>query len=206
MATSPITGVPLPNGGATDQVPADMLTAFTAAEKMFVARFASAAARDAAITAPVKGMVAWLDSPGVYSEYLATGWKNRYTTGVQVWGMGWPSVTIAGTNGILTNTLTVNPQVGPYKLSVSVGMQTALAGAGVPFLELYVRGSRRASHNFVGVTSTTTVFSACVSREFAITDGGSADIVGRLSIPFGVTATSYTDDSNSFVSVSAVPM
>lgn len=208
MATTPtpITGVPIPTATSTDQVPADLLTAFTAAEKQFVMRFASAAARDAAIPSPVKGMTAWLDSPGVFSEYLATGWKNRYTTGVQMWGMSWPSVTVDGINGILTNTLTVNPNVGPYKLSVSIGMQTALAGSGVPFLEMYIRGSRRASHNFVGVTGTMTVFSATLSREFSITDGGSCDIVGRLSVPFGVNATSYTDDSNSFVSVSAVPM
>ena len=206
MVNSPIAAVPLPNTTSTDQVPADLLTAFTSAEKLFVNRFASASARDTAIPAPVKGMVAWLDSPGCYSEYLASGWKNRYQTGVQSWTAQWPSTTLAGTNSILTVTTTINPQIGPYLLTVNIGMQTALVGSGVPVLEMWVRGAIRDQHRFIGVTSTTAIFSGHCGRQLSVPDGGSSDIYARLNIPAGVTATTYADDSSSFVSISAVPM
>ena len=51
-------------------MPADLLSAFTAAEKMYVLPFASAAARDAKITSANArlGMLAWLDNPGMYTQ------------------------------------------------------------------------------------------------------------------------------------------
>lgn len=69
MATSPVLGIPLPNGTSTDQVPADLVTAFTAAELFWVGRFTSATTRDTKITAPVAGMVAFLTSPGKFTYY-----------------------------------------------------------------------------------------------------------------------------------------
>lgn len=72
MATTPITGVTLPNTTSTDQVPTDLMAAFTAAEKMWVGTYASASARDTKITTPTGGMVAFISSPGKFTYYDAT--------------------------------------------------------------------------------------------------------------------------------------
>lgn len=87
MATSPILGLTLPNTTSTDQVPADLMTVFTAAEKFFVGSFASSSTRDTKIPTPVGGMVAWLVSPGKYTYYdaILAGWRdlmnpNAWTT------------------------------------------------------------------------------------------------------------------------------
>lgn len=76
MATSPILGLPLPNSGGTDQVPADLMTLVTAAEKTFVGAFATTSARDTKITAPTAGMVAYTTAGDCFWYYSQSGaWK-----------------------------------------------------------------------------------------------------------------------------------
>lgn len=50
----------------------------TAVEGQLVMRFATTAARDAAITAPVAGMMTWLSDSGTLVLYDGTGWKQVY--------------------------------------------------------------------------------------------------------------------------------
>ncbi len=76
MATSsPILALPLPTSTDADQVPADLLTLMTAAEKFFGGRFASSAARSALIPSPVRGMVSWVDADGYATYYDGTIWR-----------------------------------------------------------------------------------------------------------------------------------
>lgn len=72
MASSPVTGIPLPNTTSTDQVPADLLAAFSAAELFWVGRFANSTGLASKITAPVAGMIAFLTSPGKFVYYDGT--------------------------------------------------------------------------------------------------------------------------------------
>lgn len=65
----PFTGVP-PNGSQM------MLDALVAVEKQLVMKFATAAARDATVTAPVEGMLAYLTSTKQWSGYDGTKWRN----------------------------------------------------------------------------------------------------------------------------------
>lgn len=76
MATTPLTGIVLPNTGSTDQVPADLLTAFDQAEKFFVGRYASTTDRDTKITSPTQGMVAYTTAGNFYWWYSGAtqGW------------------------------------------------------------------------------------------------------------------------------------
>lgn len=208
MANSPIYNLPLPNTTSTDQVPADLMTFTTAAEKMFVGQFASASARDAKITAPVGGMTCWLASPGCYSEYLGSGWKNRYSTGVQFWNLGWPDSTLPGSNGIGTPTQTVTPNIGPYLLRVSVGCGFSAAGSatGLPLLQLYCNGAQRATEQCPTITSTMSPYYLSLSREFSISDGSTTSVFARINIPAGTTVQTYSDDTTSYMSISVQPM
>lgn len=98
MATSPIYGLPLPDTTSTDQVPADLLTYVTAAEKFFVGQFANASARDTKIPSPVGGMVAWLTSPGkfVYYDGGLAAWVDLFNP--QAWATFTPTLrTLGGT-------------------------------------------------------------------------------------------------------------
>lgn len=74
MAT-PITATPEWNPASVDG-PAALSAALTHLEKYAIPRFANAAARDAVITAPIKGQVAALDdSGGSLWVYSGTAWK-----------------------------------------------------------------------------------------------------------------------------------
>lgn len=71
---SPLTGVTIPSLSDVPNLPAQMLTAFTDAEKFFNLRFATTIARDAAISSPVAGMVAFVTADGFPSYYNGTRW------------------------------------------------------------------------------------------------------------------------------------
>ena len=206
MATSPITGITLPNSTSTDQVPADLLTAFTAAEKMFIGQFASASARDTKITAPVAGMTCWLNTPGCYSEYLgAAGWKNRYSTGTQFWFMGWPNLTVAGTGNISTATQTITPNIGPYMMRVTMNCLFTAGGQGVPSLQMVINGVQQSVFTVPLPNANNTNYTAALARDFYVSDGSTFTVVGRLQIPFGTTCTTYSDGTHSYVTIAVQP-
>lgn len=73
--TSPLLAVPLPVSTDTDQVPADLMTAFSFAEKFSVGRFPSVAARSAAIPSPVAGMVSYVTTDGWHTYYDGSIWR-----------------------------------------------------------------------------------------------------------------------------------
>lgn len=94
MATTPINalryagGTDAPNGPSLGQNLALDL------DTRIVARFASTAARDSAIPAPINGMVVWCDSPGCYFDRVAGAWVPRaqFVTGtVTLFGGSVPS-------------------------------------------------------------------------------------------------------------------
>lgn len=113
MATTPITGVTLPNSTSTDQVPADLMAAFTAAEKMWLGTFASAPARDAKVTAPTAGMVAWISSPGKVTVHDGSNWIDLFDP--TPWTAWTP--TLQSTGGIAFNLGTNATQIGRYQRS-----------------------------------------------------------------------------------------
>jgi hypothetical protein len=93
-----------------------------------VMRFANAAARDALLTAPVAGMLAWLDSDGAYTEYSGTRWfaRKRFLTAAVTNSAGF-----TGTE-IVTDTITVALVSGVrYKVTHDAAWQSTVAGDGV---------------------------------------------------------------------------
>ncbi len=115
MPNTPITGVPLPGAGYTDQVPADLMTAFSNAETMFVGRFASASDRDGKILSPVGGQVAWLISPGkfVYYDGVLAAWADFMNP--TAWDTWTP--TLQSTGGVVFNLGGGATQLGRFRLA-----------------------------------------------------------------------------------------
>lgn len=74
MAT-PLTSVTIPSLSDVPNLPAQLLVAMSDAEKFFNLRFATTAARDAAIPTPIAGMKAWVTADGFSSVYTGTVWS-----------------------------------------------------------------------------------------------------------------------------------
>lgn len=73
--TTPLQGIPLPEPTDADNVPADLAAILDVVEGRLVMRFASEAARDAAITAPESGMIAMLTDQDRISFYDGGAWR-----------------------------------------------------------------------------------------------------------------------------------
>lgn len=73
MANEPIQGLPYPLPSAVPDVPTDVKALADAVAGRLVMRFATTAARDAAITAPVSGMKAVIGSGAALTEYTHNG-------------------------------------------------------------------------------------------------------------------------------------
>jgi hypothetical protein len=87
-----MTATPLPLYTAIPDVPADLAAAINNLEKFSIPRYASAAARDAAIPSPVDGMVCYVAGLGFLKNVGGTvaGWAPLYT-------LPYVPVTAAGT-------------------------------------------------------------------------------------------------------------
>jgi hypothetical protein len=129
MPNTPLTGVPLPGPQATDQVPADLMTAFSAAETMFVGRFATAADRDGKVTSPIGYQVAALISPGKFTYYdpILAAWADLMNP--TAWDTWTP--TLQSATGVAFNLGGGATQIGRYRLTgkkVDVAPTAASAG------------------------------------------------------------------------------
>lgn len=117
-----------------------------------------------------------------------------------------PSQTISGTNNIPTPTLTIPAQSGPYAVIMSAAVDVTLAGSGAPSLQLFFNGTQKGDFVFTGVNGTNTMFSGHITRTIAVPGGESSTVFARINLPAGVSAVSYADDRNSFLSVQTVPI
>ncbi len=77
MVTTVIQGAPYPAYGSLPDVPADLRALAEWVELRLNMRFASASARDLAITAPVEGMKTWLQDVNRWSTYNGAAWVDQ---------------------------------------------------------------------------------------------------------------------------------
>lgn len=68
-------GLVYPDTGAQVDVPADMLALANSVGPYLNMRFTNATARDALLTAPVEGMVAWLQDINQWTYYDGSAWR-----------------------------------------------------------------------------------------------------------------------------------
>lgn len=118
----------------------------------------------------------------------------------------WGTTTLAGANGITTDAITADLHGVPYRLRASASIETMVVGSGVPALQLFIDGVLKDRFKIRGVTPTSDLFPAKVMRTVDITDGRPVAVYARLDIPGGATATTYTDDTHSWLTVEAIPL
>lgn len=70
--TTAINAIPFPEGTDDPDISAEVAAAAAALDNVMVPRFASASERDAVITSPVEGQLAWLTQEGVMTAYSAS--------------------------------------------------------------------------------------------------------------------------------------
>lgn len=73
-AYTPLNALPYPQSTDTANLPMHFQSMAEAIDGRTVMRFGTAALRDAAVTTPVAGMVAWLTTPGQLTHYTGTVW------------------------------------------------------------------------------------------------------------------------------------
>ncbi|MEV4335458.1 hypothetical protein [Streptomyces sp. NPDC049590] len=73
-AYTPLGGIPYPEPADPANVPQHLQSLAEAVDARTILRYSTAAARDAAITTPAPGMVAWLAGPGQLTHYNGTAW------------------------------------------------------------------------------------------------------------------------------------
>lgn len=89
MPTTPIGAAPYPAGTSADNVPSDLQALAVWASTRVNMKFADAAARDAAITSPTAGMIAWLDTPGSVTVRTASAWTTLWSA------VTWTDITLS---------------------------------------------------------------------------------------------------------------
>lgn len=74
MGATPLSGIEIPDLSDAANAPSFMATFGAAIEKYTIMRFTTTAARDAAITSPEEGMVAWCTTPDRVYMYTGSAW------------------------------------------------------------------------------------------------------------------------------------
>lgn len=142
MATTPILGLPLPNSSSTDQVPADLLTLMTAAEKFFVGSFADASTRAALITSPTAGILSYNLGTARYEYYDGSIWRPIPGTLIEtaVGTVSAVTVTNPGDVSGFTSTITPATQLFPTRHEIDFGCLVTAAGVEQVSVALYKTG------------------------------------------------------------------
>lgn len=118
MPNTPLIGAPYPAYTATRDVPADLRALGEFVEGYTNLRFASASARDAAISTPVAGMVAYIGG-GVWTGYDGSAWR-----------------TIAGETTAVATGASVFSPVSPHVRSEAISR--TLLGGRLVFLQMVI--------------------------------------------------------------------
>lgn len=144
---------------------------------------------------PVSG-----DAPNVpqFIQNLATATDGQIRRGfARYYGGGWPtSAVVAGTGNIGSDAITVNPGIGAYVMTVSVGVKAVTTGNKETELQLWVSGTMYARASLIAGS-----VAGVVTRSFQVLNGASRVVSGNLAVFAGTNAQTFTDDSHSFVSV-----
>lgn len=138
----------------------------------------------------------------IYRRELVSGspaW--RIFKGSNLQTTAFPNSTVAGTGNITTSTLTASLGGAPYRLKVTASVVTTMNGSGGPSFDLFIDGVVRDQFPWRDVTASNLLYAGKVSRTIDVADGHSISVSARISIPFGVTATSYNDDRHSWLTV-----
>jgi hypothetical protein len=191
-----------------------------------VMRFASATARNSAITAPTQGMTAYLDDTGLTTQYFSAGTGGRatagwYPLGVQLVksiaiGSAVSSVTVSGaftadfdhyriviSNSTGSGNANISLKFGSTMTGYYYGRITSSYGAGT----LAGTGlSNTGSFSAIGFTNTNLSFEAFVTDPFTATRTKVwAPYISTSTVSAGGTYSGFLDDANSYSAFTITP-
>lgn len=192
MGTTPLAAYPYPDLTDPPNGPGQFLAALAAAEKKDVLTFTTAAARTAAITAPVAGMLVYLTTTQQLTLYDGTAWIvivapwTSYTP--TLGGTGW-----AVGNGTLTGRACMTADRVDFSIRLVLG-STSTAGAGNPTLTLPSATHAEWTERLMRASTACSLFDTSASA----TNHGRAGFTGGSTITPLVTnaAGTYVADAN----------
>ncbi|MFC7217087.1 hypothetical protein ACFQLX_02700 [Streptomyces polyrhachis] len=212
MATyTPLSSLPYPAPADVADLPAHLKALADAADGRTVLRFADAAARDAKITAPVSGMVAWLTTSALLTIYDGNAWISP-----GVWTAYTPTWTAATTNptlgdGTLQGRYALVGNTCHFQLVLAMGSTTAFGSGAYTFGLPVPAGATGVLVQFVG-NAASTGGRALVSAQLTSTSGAtgftvwgptstSTPALGQIGAT-GVLGSAWAKDSGSFFRIS----
>ncbi|QFQ97807.1 hypothetical protein F9278_18030 [Streptomyces phaeolivaceus] len=121
---TPLGGLPYPQPTDTANLPLHLQSLAEGIDGRTVLRYATAAERDATITTPATGMVAWLTSPGTLSYYTGSAWvaMGAWNTYTPVWTAETTNPAIG--NGSLTGRYAIVGKTCHFTLLAQFGSTT----------------------------------------------------------------------------------
>ncbi|MBZ3908784.1 MULTISPECIES: hypothetical protein [Streptomyces] len=121
---TPLGGLPYPQPTDTANIPLHLQSLAEGVDGRTVLRYATAAERDATITTPATGMVAWLTSPGTLSYYTGSAWvaMGAWTAYTPVWTAETTNPAIG--NGSLTGKYAIVGRTCHFTLLMQFGSTT----------------------------------------------------------------------------------
>jgi hypothetical protein len=142
-------------------------------------------------------------STGLIWQWTGLAWAQQIANLATVF---WPNSTVPGTGNIPSSVISASLNGSPYRVRITCNVLVQAQGAGVPEVQLFIDGAIQDRSRINGVTSaSTTNFTGRVGRTFDVTDGHTMSIFARVDIPAGVTATTFTDSSHSWIQAEVVP-
>ncbi|MEU9332002.1 hypothetical protein AB0D49_02430 [Streptomyces sp. NPDC048290] len=152
---TPLGGLPYPQPTDTANLPLHLQSLATAVDGRTVLRYPDADDRDADVTTPVAGMVAWLTTPGTLSYYTGTQW-----IALGAWHTYTPTWTAATTNpsigdGTLTGKYAVVGKVCHFTTLVTFSTTTTYGSGGYTLGLPMAAGALGGLPQFHGVATVT---------------------------------------------------
>ncbi|MEU3523180.1 hypothetical protein AB0E62_04820 [Streptomyces sp. NPDC038707] len=182
-AYTPLGGIPYPQPTDPANVPQHLQSLAESVDARTILRFATATARDAAVTAPAPGMVAWLSSPGQLTYYTGTAWQPVATAPAFVYGSD-PGTTNS------TTPVEVLPSGSPTPMAVV--FTAPLAGKALVTVGAWINNSVATSYGYMGATvrkvSDSSVFLASSTERACTVTGTNRVSASSQFLVTGLTA------------------
>ncbi|MEV0255219.1 hypothetical protein AB0H82_13305 [Streptomyces sp. NPDC050732] len=206
VALTPLGSLPYPQPTDNADIPVHLQSLAEAVDGRTVLRFADAAARDAKVTDPLPGMVAWLNNPGRYYHFTAAKQWAPLVPGPVHWFS-----TLTGTTSSATYVETLTGATDPLAVSfiappagtalITVGARFNNSAAGLSYFSASVKQGTRvvaaAADSRAAVVGGTNQVSASIQFPVSgLTAGAAHTVTGA----FRTTATS-TSLTNRFLTI-----
>lgn len=135
---TPLGGLPYPQPTNIANLPLHLQSLAEGIDGRTVLRYATAAARDTAVTTPAPGMVAWLSTPGTLSYYTGSAWvaMGAWNTYTPAWTADTTNPAIG--NGSLTGKYAIVGKTCHFTMLMQFGSTTTY-GSGNYFLSYPVQ-------------------------------------------------------------------